>query len=293
MKQVLGLSALRILAVMPQFVLRLMARACAWLIWRANGRLRTVTEHNLAISFPNKSGDERIRIARLSLYDLCLRILELGHTWRWEFERLEAKVTRVTGLELLRDAVADNSGTLLIMPHLGNWELANVILGKEFSLIAMYRPQKSRVFDEIINLARARRGTKMVPTNSSGVRTLLKALRSGATVIVLPDQVPPKAHGAFAPFFDEMALTMTLTTNLISRTGARSLACYCKRLADDNFELIVRPADNRIYDSDRDTAMAGLNKTIEDCVTDCPEQYQWEYKRYKYLPNWQVRHYGN
>ena len=38
---------------------------------------------------------------------------------------------------------------------------------------------------------------------------------------MLPDQVPKRAGAEFAPFFGQPALTMTLTSNLLQKTGAR------------------------------------------------------------------------
>jgi KDO2-lipid IV(A) lauroyltransferase len=86
---------------------------------------------------------------------------------------------------------------------------------------------------------------------------------------------------------------MTLVTNLIQRTGARAVCCYCKRLPGGKYELVFREVDKDLYAADPDTALAGLNKSVERCVRDCPEQYQWQYKRFRFLPNLEKRNYGD
>ena len=86
-------------------------------------------------------------------------------------------------------------------------------------------------------------------------------------------------------------MTMTLVTNLIQRTGAIAIMAYCKRVPGGNYEIVYRPADEKIYESDSATALAALNKSIEQCVLECPEQYLWAYKRYKKLPNRSKREY--
>jgi KDO2-lipid IV(A) lauroyltransferase len=181
----------------------------------------------------------------------------------------------------------------VLLPHLGNWELANLFLSKYYSLTTLYRKPKSDTYDEFIRNARSRRGAKLVQVGSSGVRALLKALKSGEVVSVLPDQVPRRSSGEFAPFFGEMTLTMTLATNLIHRTGAKAVCCYCKRLPGGKYELVFREVDDRIYDPDCGTALAGLNRSIERCIMDCREQYQWQYKRFLFLPNFEKRDYGD
>lgn len=284
---------LRAAAVLPHDVVSFLAHTSAWIMWHANGRLRKVTECNLAISMPGVTEDERARLVHRSLYELNMGILQLGRTLLWPPARLEALVTRVVGMDILEAAVAHGAGTVIIMPHLGNWELANIILAKDYSLTGMYKHPKSSVFGRVILTARERRGTKMVPADLPGVRVLLRKLKSQEIIVVLPDQVPLRSLGEFAPFFGEMTLTMTLVTNLIRRTGAKAVCCYCKRLPGGKFELRIEQVDESIYDPDRDTALAGLNKSVEHCITDCPEQYQWQYKRYKFLPCFQKRNYGD
>jgi len=289
----LAVALLQIVAALPRGVVEVLAHTSAWCMWQSNGRLRKVTEYNLAISMPGIAVAERVRLARQSLYELNLALLQLCRTYAWPPARLDGLVERVIGLDILDAAVAHGKGTVMIMPHLGNWELANMVLGKNYSLTGMYKNGKSAVFGSIILKARQRRGTRMVAADVSGVRVLLKTLKSGEIVIILPDQVPPKSLGEFAPFFGEATLTMTLVTNLIQSTGARAVCCYCKRLPNGTYELRIESVDDDIYSADRAVALAGLNKSVERCVMNCPEQYQWQYKRYKYLPCFSKRDYGD
>jgi len=262
-------------------------------MWRTNGRLRRVTQINLAISFPDMPVDKREQLARSSLYELNQCIFELGRSWLWPPERLDAQISRVVGLDNWQAAVAGGNGTVMLVPHIGNWELTSIHVGKDHPITSLYRQNKSTTIDDIVRHARERRGAKLVSGSSSGVRTLLKALKQGGIVIILPDQVPPVASGAFAPFFGTSAFTMTLATKLIQRTGARAVCCYCKRVPDGKYEIIFRAVDDDIYSPDCATALAGLNKSVERCVRDCPEQYQWQYKRFKFLPNMQKRDYDS
>jgi len=287
----LGLAMLHALAVLPHGLVKILSRVSAWTMWRANGRLRRVTEHNLAICFPERPEEERAKLARSSLYELNLRIFEMGATWLWSAERIEGQIKNVVGEEHLLATVENGTGTLLLAPHLGTWETVNIYLCERYEVTTLYRRPKSAFFDDVIREARERNGAKLVPTDVSGVRALLKALKSNTMVTILPDQVPPRKMGAFAPFFGEPTLTMTLATNLIHRTGAKAVCAYCKRLPDGRFDLVFRPVDEGIYDPDNTIALAALNKSVEQCVMDCPEQYQWQYKRFKYLPDLQKRDY--
>jgi KDO2-lipid IV(A) lauroyltransferase len=126
---------------------------------------------------------------------------------------------------------------------------------------------------------------------TGGLRAVLQALRDNDMALLFPDQVPPRNSGQFAPFFGEPTLTMTLGSRLIRRSGARAVCAYCKRLPGGRYELVFRPVDEAFYDADLTTSLAGLNNSVEACVRECPEQYQWEYRRFKFLTDYRRRYY--
>src|SRR5690625_2274592 len=133
----------------------------------------------------------------------------------------------------------------------------------------------------------------MAPTNRRGVAQLLKALKRGEIVGILPDQVPEPGSGAeVAPFFGQPALTMTLVHNLIQRTGCSVLSVYAERVPG-GFKMVVLPADQDIFNEQAASSVAALNRSVEACVRRVPEQYQWEYKRLRRLPPEYPVHYGS
>ncbi len=286
-----AMGLLRIFSVLPQFMIVIVAKFATWIVWRANGRLRRVTKRNLEICFPDFSAEQRTQLSRRSLASLSLSIVDAGRTWLWQPERLLQDITSVVGEEYLSAATAAGGGTLVLFPHLGNWELANLWLCERYSVTSMYGQPKAPVFDDFVRKARQRNGAILVSTGVAGLRALLKTLKSGDLVSLLPDQVPESRFGRFAPFFGEPTLTMTLATNLLSRTGAKAVSAYCKRLPGGKYELVFCPVDEAIYDGDGPTALAGLNRSVENCILKCPEQYLWAYKRFKILPNMEHRDY--
>lgn len=261
------------------------------MLWRIDSRTRRITVRNLQICFPDMPAAERDQMASASLHALAVNILDLGRSWLWKPERLLRLVNRVTGEEYLQAAAAAGKGTLILAPHLGNWELLNLHICKRYSVTTMYQEHKRVSVNSMVRRARQRGGAKLVPAGAGGVRSVLLALGAGEVVSMLPDQVPPDSCGEFAPLFGEPAYTMTLATNLIQRTGATAIFAVCKRVGGGRYEIGYQPADEDIYSSDSATALAGLNKSIERCVLDCPEQYQWAYKRYKKMPNQDNRKY--
>ncbi len=70
----------------------------------------------------------------------------------------------------------------------------------------LYRPAKQPWLAQMMLTARNRGGIQAVPTTLSGVRQMIKALRKGQAVGLLPDQVPPHGQGQWAPVFWQRCL---------------------------------------------------------------------------------------
>ena len=115
---------------------------------------------------------------------------------------------------------------------------------------------------------------------------MLKALRAGQAVGLLPDQVPPQGLGVWAPFFGRDAYTMTLPARLAQQTGARGAACV-GRAAARGARLSHPPAAlarRRCRATRRPPRCADRTAQMERLVRECPAQYLWGYARYKQPP---------
>jgi KDO2-lipid IV(A) lauroyltransferase len=115
--------------------------------------------------------------------------------------------------------------------------------------------------------------------DDSGVRRVLRHLRQGGVVSIMPDHVP-RAGGVVAPFFGVAALTMTLLPRLAQRTGATVLMLFVERLPE-GFRVHFRQPSPALSDPDLVTACSAMNAAVEACVRDAFAQYQWNYKRFK------------
>ncbi len=245
---------------------------------------RDVTGLNLKLCFPDLAEDQRRRLVRRSLAETGKVALELGAMWRWPIEWLEEMEEGVEGEELLEEAMASGRGTLLLAPHLGNWEFLNHFLMRRAQLVCLYRPPRIAELDAYLLAARGRTGCISAPATRGGVRRVLRGLRAGELVLILPDQEPLKAFGVSAPFFGVPALTMTLASRILGRTGAVPLFVVAERRPAGKFRVRFLEAPEDLADADEKTAAAALNRGVENCIRLCPEQYLWSYKRFKTTP---------
>lgn len=270
------------LARLPLPVSRALGTLIGRCVWLANDRSRKITLKNINACFPQLSAPEVRTFAQESLIETAKTAAEASVIWRNSWEWLQSKIVDVEGEDILRAELAKGRGLVALAPHLGNWEVIAPYLASIAPLAAMYEPAPIPSMDKLILAGRSKCNITMAPTNRKGVCILLKALQQGNIVGILPDQLPKKDAGAeFAPFFGQEVLSMTLVHSLISRTQSRVISLFAKRVPG-GFKIIVLPADEAIYSEDVVQSVAGLNKSVENCVHLAPTQYQWEYNRFRF-----------
>lgn len=277
-------ALLRFCACLPLGVARWLGRCAAALYWPLRGASRRVTERNIELAYPGLGARERQRLARDSLAATAELAAEMGHVWLRGWPWLRRHILAVEGEELVRDAQAAGRGVIVLAPHLGNWEVTGLHLATLGPTVSLYEPPHLNALDTMIRHARQRSGATLVPTDSRGLARLLKSVRGGHISGILPDQCPRDVgSGMNSHFMGVRCFTGTLASNMIRRTGALALFGYGRRVPG-GWVVCYRPADRDIYSDDTATSLAALNRGVEDCLRDCPAQYQWEYKRFKIRP---------
>ena len=131
---------------------------------------------------------------------------------------------------------------------------------------------------------RRRGGARLVPANSSGLRTMVKFLKAGDTIAMVPDQEPTLGEGHFAPFYGIETLTGVLLPRIAQRTGATVLFGTCERRKGGRYRVHVFKPDDDIYNRDMRKATTAMNKGVEQCIDVDASQYLWAYKRFRNRP---------
>jgi len=184
--------------------------------------------------------------------------------------------------EVVEQALAEGRGILFLTPHLGCFEISARSAAERFSPITvLYRPARKVWLRDLIANSRSRPGMTAAPTTLAGVRQMLRALKTGGAVGLLPDQVPPEGMGVWAPFFGREAYTMTLPSRLLQQTGAALLVVRTLRLPRGRgYRVHVRRFEGTLA-QDPVAAAAQVNAEMEHMVRETPSQYLWGYARYK------------
>ena len=153
-------------------------------------------------------------------------------------------------------------------------------------LTVLYRPASQPWLAEMMETVRERPGLRSVPTNLSGIRQMIKALRHNEAVGLLPDHVPPPGQGVWVPFFGKEAYTMTLAARLMLQTQAAVIIIWGERLSwGRGYRLHCSPPSAPLPD-ELEAAVAQINREMERVILRCPGQYMWGYARYRAPYGW-------
>ncbi len=208
------------------------------------------------------------------------QMLELARIWLRPLEEANAQVVEVVGRDCLDAALAEGRGVLFLTPHLGCFEITAQYLSSFGDITVLYRPPKSAAAQELIQTGRKRARLHLAPADLSGVRALIKALKKGQMVGMLPDQAPKTGEGVWLDFFGRPAYTMTLAARL-SETGATTLLTWGERLPQGRgYRIHFQPLTPPLSGTTQERAQQ-INHAVEALVRQCPAQYLWGYNRYK------------
>jgi Kdo2-lipid IVA lauroyltransferase/acyltransferase len=262
----------RVLALLPLPLLHALGAALGWLSFLASGSYRRRFRGNAA------QAGYRLGQVRAAVSEAGKLIAESPRLWFGAPVAIEWD-----GAELISAARARGRGIVFLTPHLGCFEItAQAYAARYGRITVLYRPARKPWLRELVDTVRSRANLASVPTTLAGVRQMLKALRAGEAVGLLPDQVPPEGLGVWAPLFGRPAYTMTLSARLATQTGATVLLAWGERLAHGRgYRVHLRSWARGEIASDGATAAAQVNDAMEALIRECPQQYLWGYARYK------------
>jgi KDO2-lipid IV(A) lauroyltransferase len=146
----------------------------------------------------------------------------------------------VVGREHLEQAVARGRGVILTSCHVGNWELAAVVLAHwGYTMHAVAGVQLSRWLSPAVRETKQELAIHTVAPED-GFRKLLRALEHNDLVALMVDG-DVYSHGVEVEWFGRETSFPSGPGVLAQRTGALLISGYCERLAPGRFRIVMEP----------------------------------------------------
>ena len=160
-----------------------------------------VSRINIAHCFPDLDQGSQDEQVRASLTHASLLLFEFAYLQYRPIDKLLEKISGVEGEHRLQRAW---QGEWCDLAYASFWMLGifEHIPRPRLSDFRSYDPPNMAALEESIVNTRQRQGANMYPTTASGLRGLMRGLKSGGLVVVLPDQVPAaNGGGVMHPFW--------------------------------------------------------------------------------------------
>jgi KDO2-lipid IV(A) lauroyltransferase len=273
-------TLMRVLAGWPLRWLHAIGAALGWLVYLAAPSYRRRFRANAA-----RAGVPWSQ-ARGAVAAAGRLLTELPPLWLRPHEARLLVPVHWQGGELIEAAQAAGRGLVMLTPHLGCFEVVGQSYAERYgagrgAMTVLYRPARKAWLRPLVEAARRRPGLDAAPATLAGVRQMLRALKRGEVVGLLPDQVPPEGLGVWAPFFGRPAYTMTLAARLVQQTGAALLLIWGERLPRGAGYRVRVSELGAPLPTDPLAAASAINRAMERLILECPQQYLWGYHRYK------------
>lgn len=267
-----------VLARLPLSVLHRIGVLFGWVTYLFSKRYSFRLRDNLQKAGLARSESDLKSLLHTNIREMGKGVMELPWVWRRPLEQVVASVKQCHGWEHFEAAQAQGRGVIVLTPHIGCFEVIGLYLAARMPITCMYRVPRWKFLDTLMHEGRERGQMKLAPTDLGGVRQLLKALKKGQVIGVLPDQVPGNGEGEWVPFFGRPAYTMTLIGRLAEASGAGVVMCASKRLPHgEGYALHFTPLS---FDAGTSIPVQ-MNAALESVIRSHPEQYLWSYNRYK------------
>lgn len=274
-------AVVRWLSRRPLWLLHAIGAALGWLTYALSPTYHRRVQANATLAGITASA------RRGAVAEAGRALLELPYLWLRAPGALISPLVQWDGAALIDAAHAEGRGIVFLTPHMGSFEVTAQAYAERYAaaygpITVLYRPARKAWLRELVDTSRSRPGLATAPATLAGVRQMIRALRRGEAVGLLPDQVPPAGLGVWAPFFGQKAYTMTLAARLVQQTGATPLLAWGERLAHGKGYVVRLAAlGDPLPPDDPVAAATVINRAMEALILRAPQQYLWGYHRYK------------
>ncbi len=248
-------------------------------------RTREARQRLRQVLGPDRPEREIRHLAWRAFRNLAFNVVDiarLGHTDPEEARRTTA--FDPDGLTRLLDHIRTGRGAVLAIPHMGNWERAAAVahqLGMPLFYIA--RRQKNPLADAWLNRLRETTGGDVVLNDSRVLQNVVRRLKAGQMVAMLPDVRNPTPALAI-PFLGGTANLGAGTALFARMARVPILWCFATREGWTRHRIhglkFVWPDPEADRDEDLARMTSEVMARFDQAIREHPDQYFWFNKRW-------------
>ncbi len=270
--------------------MRKLSEVGAWVMYMTP-YLRNLCIKNIHAAFPEMPPEKVRETARKSLQNLALTVVESVWT-RQHPEKFESFVNIEPcrfAVERAIEATKKGEGSILLTPHLGNWEFASRVLAYTYKLPVRIVVKAARLpfLDKILSDSR-RCGNVQIIYAKGAARAMKNALDDGLIVGILIDQNTKVRNGGVFVDFMGLKIPVSRAPAVLARSNGKCRYIAIGAVIRDSKDTckvyarqLSKPATEYATDEE---LIQEITDITADFIRMAPEQYCWLYHRFQYIP---------
>ena len=274
-----------IVSWLPGFIMRFLSYLIKTVVFQFFRYRTEVVKTNLSRSFPELTQLEQNKIAHQFYQHFSELFLEIIMIIRLNPNRNSRRM-KFSNPEIISRAFEQKQNIIITTGHYGNWEWNPMaILPFGYRILAVYKPQSSKIADQLMEDIRQKPGIILVPMKDT-FRTISRELQeknSPFVLLLIADQTPARGDIRFwTPFLNQDTAFFTGAEKLAKRFGfpVFYVEHFKRRFA--HYEATATP----IYDGVSPTGEGAITRAfaelLEASIRKNPYLWLWSHRRWKY-----------
>ena len=275
-------SFLWLISLLPFRVLHFFSDGIYLLMYYVIKYRKDIVMNNLQIAFPEKTEQERIKIAKQFYHNFLDTFLETI-----KFITLTPKQIqqRSTGeFDLINGLAAKGLNVYVMAGHQFNWEFANIIYGMNVKIpfVAVYMPINNKILNKIFLKFRAKGGTVLISAHNFK-NQMHNIFTRQYSLALAADQNPGNPSQAYwMNFFSKPVPFITGPAKGAIRSKAAVVLIGFKKVKRGyySFSTTLLAENASLYTRQQLTAL--YKNELERIIRNDPANYLWSHRRWKY-----------
>lgn len=283
-----GVGLLWLISRLPLRAKFALGKKLGKLMYRLSPKRRKLALANIQLAFPDLSPSEAQHQLNRHFESLGISLIEMAIVWWGGYKKqgtasIEHRLVDYQGLDNLKNAQARGQGVLILAPHFTTLEMTGLFVSFLTHFNAIYRPHDNPLMDYLIAKGRSiplADGRKVNPIANNNTRAMLKVLRNGESMTILPDQRYRSRGHVKVPFFGHMTRSNPATSKLAKLTGCAVVPCLTERTQDNRYIVTFLPALENFPSESAEQDTLRLHTIYEQAIKSNPSQYLWVHNRW-------------
>jgi KDO2-lipid IV(A) lauroyltransferase len=289
----LGIGFLRIINFLPYSIQYQIGLALGKLLFLISKKRRKIAAKNIQLCFPELADNEQQKLLKEHFKNLGMTMIESGIAWWGDYRKnpenpKEKSLVSYKGLEHIESALDSGKGVLILSPHFTSLEMTGLFVSFVTQYHPVYRPHNNELMDYLIRTGRSiptvnqetGKLEKVNPIANSDTRQMLKVLKRGESLVLLPDQRYRSKGRVIVPFCGHDAKSNPATSKIAKLTDCLVVTVFGRRTEGIKYEVEFLPAMQDFPGESLEEDTIRLHQLYEEEIKRNPTQYLWVHNRW-------------